>query len=836
MTPPRRSRPIRSGRVGATAAAAFSAAVAVCAVLGSGTAVATAHAPETSPTDERAVAVVVSVISPRAVRPGSDVRVSGTVVNRGELALSDVAIRLVIRSTPIVSRSELAGAAVAPDPVGTVAATAPITASLPGHGRAPFSVTVAASRLGLGGFGVYPLGVEAVAHDAIAQDDLVGFTPTFLPWVPAERGAPGFAPTRLAWVWPLVDTPDRSATSVFPDDRAADAVAARGRLGGLVAGAAAVAPGTVAVPTPTRVPGRHGRRGHVQLPPPDAQRPVPLTWAVDPSLLQAIADMADGYQVASGNSTHAGTGSAAARSLLSRLSGALTAGDASAGGTAPRSVVMALPYADADVVALRRNGLRTDITTAVDLGRQIARGILGDVVDNRLGWAPDGYATRAALRTLAVAGITSVVLNEGALPLSSALTFTPTGVAALPLTTRTGRPGSGRASDTAYLSDTTLDAIVDAADGASVTAARTAATAALPTTPTPSSLSPTTSTPPPVVSPSGTTAGTASPTPTPSPSVTTGTEPSAPLVESLVGGVPTERLVEQRFLAETALITAERPGDARSIVVAPTRRWAPYPALAAAFAADTGRVPWLRGITLTDPSLMPSDSAPTRGDLTYPDTAQALELSRDYLTDAADGVRAMRHDNTLFRSILAPPVGAAATALEDAILRCESSAWRTDSSAGYELRDTVADELRTAEDSVTISSSKRVITLASRRGTIPVTISNGLDQAVVVRLQVAVGTARVTAQDTALHTVDAKRKITEEVTAVVNQAGLFTVTVQLLTPDGRPYGDPVALRLRSTAYGELALGITGGALAVLFVAVAVRLTRRAMRARRAAST
>jgi hypothetical protein len=138
--------------------------------------------------------------------------------------------------------------------------------------------------------------------------------------------------------------------------------------------------------------------------------------------------------------------------------------------------------------------------------------------------------------------------------------------------------------------------------------------------------------------------------------------------------------------------------------------------------------------------------------------------------------------------------------------------------------------------SVRIASSKRIITLASRRGTIPITISNGLDQAVRVRLRVAADSARITAPDTAVHTVDARRNVTESVTAVVNQAGLFPVTAQLLTPDGRPYGQPVQLRLRSTAYGELALGITGGALAVLLIAVVVRLFRRGARARRAAAS
>jgi hypothetical protein len=64
-------------------------------------------------------------------------------------------------------------------------------------------------------------------------------------------------------------------------------------------------------------------------------------------------------------------------------------------------------------------------------------------------------------------------------------------------------------------------------------------------------------------------------------------------------------------------------------------------------------------------------------------------------------------------------------------------------------------------------------------------------------------------------------------------SGSFFIHVSLFTPDdrSRPYGEVVTLTVRSTAYGRTALLITGAATAALLIAVAVRLVRRARRAR-----
>ena len=714
------------------------------------------------------VQVYIDALTPRVVRPHTRVVATGRLVNAGSTALTDVRVRARVRSRPVGSRSELAGDAVRSDPLGdpVSGSTVPVAPGLEPGAAVPFQLTVAADTLQLTTFGVYPYAVEVLGSDAVGPNDVVGRTPTFLPWVPA---AGGFRPTRVAWVMPLVDVPNRGASPVFPDDHLAAAVSARGRLQTLLAAATRVGPGTVAPPAP------HGV---------DAQRPVPVTWAVDPALLQSIADMSDGYSVQKGRSSTRGNGQAAALAWLDALRAALR------GGLVP-DTLLALPYANVDVTALARAGLDADLSTAIVHGRDVTTSVVGVTPDNRLSWPPGGQLTNKGLGDLTTSGVRTLVLRQEAVPLTDSLTYTPS--ASVSMDTSAGPV-------TALLYDDTLSGITAAADRS-----RLATAAQLPTFASPS----------------------ASPTPTfdsstPTPSATTPTTTPT-----------TARMLEQRFLAETAMITAERPVDSRDVVIAPPATWDPVPGLATALIEDTGRVPWLAATPL--PSMVDDSSTGghvDRGPLTYSSEASAAELPGSYLTDPNNGVVALRRDLASFRSILAPPIGPTAVALDDATLRTESAAWRNDLSAGLDLRKEVADDLAAKRAAVNISSSRRLITLASRRGTIPITITNDLDQAVVVRLQLsAVSSARLTAPVTTPQTIAAGRKLTEEVKAVVNQAGLFPIKAQLLTPDGESYGPAVTLRLRSTAYGQLALGITAGALGALFLAVIIRLLRRGRRRR-----
>src|SRR5690606_41556329 len=63
-------------------------------------------------------------------------------------------------------------------------------------------------------------------------------------------------------------------------------------------------------------------------------------------------------------------------------------------------------------------------------------------------------------------------------------------------------------------------------------------------------------------------------------------------------------------------------------------------------------------------------------------------------------------------------------------------------------------------------------------------------------------------------------------TRTTERSGDASVTVQLMTADGRPYGEPVKLIVRTTGYTGIALVIVGGALTVMLAAVVTRVLRR----------
>lgn len=283
------------------------------------------------------------------------------------------------------------------------------------------------------------------------------------------------------------------------------------------------------------------------------------------------------------------------------------------------------------------------------------------------------------------------------------------------------------------------------------------------------------------------------------------------------------RLAEQRFLAETAMITAEQDVSRDIVVIAP-RRWAVDPAFAGAVLADTGRVPWLRPTTVAD-VLATAPPSGVRRELSYPAAAQRAELPTSYLARVA----ALAESRATFSAILAQP--ALADPVQVGELRAESAAWRGQPRAGEALLGTATDYLGGLQAGVGIASSGTV-TLTSARGTVPITVTNALTSAVRVRVTVeARDRVRLSGGDTMVQTVLPRSRQTVKIPVEAQASGKFPVSVQLLTPSGAPIGAPVTLLLNVTAFGRVALAITGTAFGVLLVAVGVRISRRALRSR-----
>lgn len=247
-----------------------------------------------------------SVLTPR----DTHVTLAGTVRNTGDETVRNVQVLPRFSRHPIESRSDIRRVATdeslnwgarydaAYDVVDGVLA--------PGESRS-FSLEVPADLLGFGAAGVYVVGVDVMGSPADADERVLLHTSrTVLPWMPPGAELPSVP---VAVLWPLTARP-----SLMPDGTLLD--------DSLAAGIGPGEPLTAIV---------------------DAAANAPVTWVIDPDLLDTAQVMADGYRVMSPSGPVEGAAdeSAAARLWLSGLANA-----------ARDDEMVFLPYANPDVHAM----------------------------------------------------------------------------------------------------------------------------------------------------------------------------------------------------------------------------------------------------------------------------------------------------------------------------------------------------------------------------------------------------------------------------------------------------------------------------------------------------
>ena len=132
----------------------------------------------------------------------------------------------------------------------------------------------------------------------------------------------------------------------------------------------------------------------------------------------------------------------------------------------------------------------------------------------------------------------------------------------------------------------------------------------------------------------------------------------------------------QRLLAETLVITLERPSDPRPQVLIPPRRFAPTAEWAAQLLRVVRETPWTAPTALQSLAPAGSEDIPRRGPL-YPPAAAAAEISPSQLDDIAAG----QDQLAALDAILERP-GPRSDAATAALLRGQSTAWRSEPAAG----------------------------------------------------------------------------------------------------------------------------------------------------------
>jgi hypothetical protein len=733
--------------------------------------------PSASPSGGSArFAIVLEQLEPKVAHKTDTLTVSGTLTNVSDDLLTNVSVSLRVSNERIGTRYDLARDADPSVQLGSlISATRQRIGAVEPGSKISFHISIPVDQLGLPNdpsmFGAYPLTIEvtSLGNSGTARTRL----PTTLIWMPDHAA---FTPTKLSWLWPITDGLHRGVGDVFINDDLATDLSPTGRVGRLVAIAAAahvpvtyvVDPALVddATAMATSAPALAERGGttasakpgtknnppanpQTTTPPPTPAVGATTNASANPSGSEAPSGSASAspkpYRVMEGKQTVAGTGAAVAAGWLTALKAAVSHDGAQ---------LVALPYGDADVVALARAGLDQETARARTIGQsvlssELAAPTLPDVV-----WPVGGEITTQALGDLAADMVNTVVLNGQVAPPSD-----PNAVGG-------PRTNLQTASGTVHgvLSDPTLNHLI--ADPGSV-----------------------------------------------------------------AGG---QRAAEQRFLAETMLITEQRPGSGSSVVITPPRRADPANSFLSTALNDTATAPWLDVVGLDAIAAQPADDV-DRQPLTYSDDARRAELSQAALAPISD----LRSALATYGSVL----GSSTTDsfLETAnlaILRAESSGWRTNTAESVRITDTVRAELTERTKQVFINDP-RLITLTSRKQKIPITVVNNLPVPVTVQLKVSsLIASRLKVAPIRSFTIEgrgSRHEVLLEVEAPTN--GRFQVEAELVTPDtGRPFGNPVFFEVNSTAYGAVALTIAGSAAGLLFLLSGYRLIRRVRRRRHAADS
>ena len=296
------------------------------------------------------------------------------------------------------------------------------------------------------------------------------------------------------------------------------------------------------------------------------------------------------------------------------------------------------------------------------------------------------------------------------------------------------------------------------------------------------------------------------------------------------------RLAEQRWIAETALIAAERPGESRTLVVAPQRRADLLPDVAADVIADGGRLPWLCGVPLTDVAAGSERCADLPDEQPPPPAADAAVVSpggpedRVLSPSFVGDVAAVRRASDQFTEQVLVADSDAAKDTKARLLRARgravSTAWRTQPSGGRRMLELLRDDVTALRSRIALVGGPALLT--GRVGTIRLNIENGLDQPVRVGVRLdPTSAARLSSEDTELQVVPGRRSQQVSVRVEARTSGRFTARAGLVDASGQPFGGTVELQVRSTQYGRVALAVTGIAAAVLFLAAGARIVRRA---------
>jgi Family of unknown function (DUF6049) len=460
-------------------------------------------------------------------------------------------------------------------------------------------------------------------------------------------------------------------------------------------------------------------------------------------------------------STAPGTGGAAAAQWLAQLAAVARTG-----------CVIALPYADADLVALTRAGMAELATAAISEGRQVLQDTLQTEVVPGLTWPVEGAVDDATLATAAQADGRALLLSAGAVEQGR-------------------RPRSSGVQPIAGGQRTQFTVLTD-----------------------------------PLL-----TRAAAGPSTASGPDPSTGGAVASSTPAGTVGALSTQDLIGALvFRVESGPIAGGPTAPAGPLVLAPPHQWAVEGNGAAALLTTVNQligegrlVPSaLDGVLAAGPSAGTAPLAPA-----YPLRSGGQETP----SSAVDIVRKTAQEIEDLSSAAVPDSGVGATPeeafgpLRRGLARPVSAAWRGRPAAAVAAASAAAGRVADLRASVRVLEPPSPYSLGTSDAPILITVANGLPVTVEVNVQILPSAGlRVAPIPPQQVPPLGRRQI--RVSAEVTRSGQFIVQAAVRTPNGELLGPPSRLRVRSTAYGTITVWLTASAGALLVVLAVRRVLRR----------
>ena len=284
--------------------------------------------------------------------------------------------------------------------------------------------------------------------------------------------------------------------------------------------------------------------------------------------------------------------------------------------------------------------------------------------------------------------------------------------------------------------------------------------------------------------------------------------------------LPGDAVLFQRLFAEIAMIWAELPGTAdRVIALAAPPLWHPPPRIATRFIRTLANAPWIRAVApraglhlgigaIDREPVTEAEVTPTQPDTTY---LEAVEVAIDVVDSFAR---------------LEPPAGLIQRLRRD-VLVAQSRMWWGDPlmlQRGASFAEDAQREALAEMGKISIGG-REDITLTSSTGPVPLVLENNTDYHVTLEIHIESSDRDLELSDPIISDTFEPGATPLPVEARARASGIYPVSVRVAASDGYEVYE-TSIRIRSTEFNEIALGITVGALAFLVMFYVFRSGRR----------